>query len=173
MDAAPAVLSSPKAALEVADILRQYGEEYRQGCHPSREQRAVMRAIEQCRTAALGGHVDECDTCGTLRISYNSCRNRHCPKPVLSPSASLRINSVEGCGALSTGWDKRCDGMTNRLRSTPSVSSVPLPGRPRCASRPRACRRFCQGSIRAAYNRRRRSSACPIPPACSASRTCR
>ena len=40
----------------------------------------VMRAIEVCRTAELGGHVDECDTCGSIRISYNSCRNRHCPK---------------------------------------------------------------------------------------------
>jgi len=39
-----------------------------------------MRAIEMCRTAALGGHVDECDSCGARKISYNSCRNRHCPK---------------------------------------------------------------------------------------------
>jgi hypothetical protein len=39
-----------------------------------------MHAIEVCRTAALGGHVDQCDSCGHLRISYNSCRNRHCPK---------------------------------------------------------------------------------------------
>jgi predicted Zn-ribbon and HTH transcriptional regulator len=40
----------------------------------------TMRAVEICRTAELGGHVDECDNCGYLRISYNSCRNRHCPK---------------------------------------------------------------------------------------------
>ncbi|HID30733.1 MAG TPA: IS91 family transposase, partial [Desulfobacterales bacterium] len=46
---------------------------------PLRQLRA-MRAIEICRTAALGGHVEECDQCGALRISYNSCRNRHCPK---------------------------------------------------------------------------------------------
>jgi len=39
-----------------------------------------MSAIEQCRTSALGGHADECDSCGHIRISYNSCRNRHCPK---------------------------------------------------------------------------------------------
>ena len=66
--------------LEVADIFRQQGPAFRL-THPlSPEQRQVMRAIEQCRTAALGGHVDQCDTCGHQRISYNSCRNRHCPK---------------------------------------------------------------------------------------------
>jgi hypothetical protein len=66
--------------LEVADIFRQQGPAFRL-THPlSPEQRRVMRAIEQCRTAALGGHVDQCDTCAHQRISYNSCRNRHCPK---------------------------------------------------------------------------------------------
>ncbi len=66
--------------VEVADIFRQHGSSFRL-THPlSPEQRRVMRAIEQCRTAALGGHVDECDTCAHQRISYNSCRNRHCPK---------------------------------------------------------------------------------------------
>lgn len=66
--------------VEVADIFRQHGSSFR-FTHPlSPEQRRVMRAIEQCRTAALGGHVDECDSCAHQRISYNSCRNRHCPK---------------------------------------------------------------------------------------------
>jgi len=65
---------------EVADVFRQYGQAYRRKHRLSAEQWEAMRAIEQCRTAALGGHVDECDTCGALRISYNSCRNRHCPK---------------------------------------------------------------------------------------------
>jgi hypothetical protein len=66
--------------LEVADIFRAYGEAYRQAHEmPVRHLRA-MRAVEICRTAELGGHVDECDHCGRLRISYNSCRNRHCPK---------------------------------------------------------------------------------------------
>jgi hypothetical protein len=67
--------------LEVADIFRQYGESYRSRFGPlSPEQARVMRAIELCRTAALGGHVDRCDHCGHEIISYNSCRNRHCPK---------------------------------------------------------------------------------------------
>jgi len=65
---------------ELADVFRLYGDEYRQQYHVSHQQRLVMRDIVQCRTAALGGHVDECDSCGGLRISYNSCRNRHCPK---------------------------------------------------------------------------------------------
>src|SRR5499433_638645 len=67
---------------EVADVFRRYGEAYRQrhGASLSTAQRRVMTAIERCRTAALGGHVEQCDTCGHQRISYNSCRNRHCPK---------------------------------------------------------------------------------------------
>lgn len=65
---------------EVAHIFRLYGEEYRQKHRLSRSQLRAMRAIEICRTAALGGHVDECDECGVRTISYNSCRNRHCPK---------------------------------------------------------------------------------------------
>ncbi len=71
-----------RPALEVADIFRRHGAEYRQmhGANMSPEQRRVMRAIELCRTAALGGHKDQCDQCGHQRISYNSCRNRHCPK---------------------------------------------------------------------------------------------
>jgi hypothetical protein len=68
--------------LEVADVFRRYGDDYRRrhGANLSTAQRRVMTAIEGCRTAALGGHVDQCDQCGHLRISYDSCRNRHCPK---------------------------------------------------------------------------------------------
>ena len=72
--------SKRKPRLEVADILRLYGDEYRNIHRPSANQRAVMRHIESCRTAALGSHKDTCDTCGHIRISYNSCRDRHCPK---------------------------------------------------------------------------------------------
>ncbi len=73
-------MSRPK--LEVADIFRRYGEAWRaeNAAHLSREQRRVMTAIEICRTAALGGHVERCDDCSHMRIAYNSCRNRHCPK---------------------------------------------------------------------------------------------
>ena len=67
---------------EVADVFRRYGEDYRRqhGGSLSTAQRRVMTAIARCRTASLGGHVEQCDACGHQRISYNSCRNRHCPK---------------------------------------------------------------------------------------------
>jgi hypothetical protein len=65
---------------ELADVFRAHGPAYRHSHKmPLRHLRA-MRAIEICRTAVLGGHVDECTHCGALKISYNSCRNRHCPK---------------------------------------------------------------------------------------------
>jgi hypothetical protein len=67
-------------SLEVAYIFRLYGPEYRRAHGMPLRQLRAMRAIEICRTAELGGHVDECDHCGAVRISYNSCRNRHCPK---------------------------------------------------------------------------------------------
>src|SRR3954470_17165965 len=69
-------------ALEVADIFRRHGEAFRQARngHLGGVERRVMGAITACRTAALGGHVEQCDDCGTTRIAYNSCRNRHCPK---------------------------------------------------------------------------------------------
>ncbi len=66
--------------LEVADIFRQYGPDYRNTQPVPINRIRVMRAIETCRTADQGGHVDECGHCGTKLISYNSCRNRHCPK---------------------------------------------------------------------------------------------
>jgi hypothetical protein len=68
--------------LELADIFRQYGPAYRQKYAarllPSHYQ--AMRAIERCRTQALGGQVFACPNCGEVRYSYHSCRNRHCPK---------------------------------------------------------------------------------------------
>jgi hypothetical protein len=66
--------------LEVADIFLAHGEEYRRQHPLTRDQGDAMRAIEACRTAVLGGHVDVCQQCGFARPAYNSCRNRHCPK---------------------------------------------------------------------------------------------
>jgi Transposase zinc-binding domain len=66
--------------LEVADIFRQYGDDFRERCPLLPEQRRVMRAIEVCRTSVLGGHLEQCDSCAYQRVAYNSCRNRHCPK---------------------------------------------------------------------------------------------
>jgi hypothetical protein len=71
-----------RASIEVADIFRSAGPAYRaaHSGHLSLHQLKVMSAIEHCRTAALGGHVEACEDCGHRRIAYNSCRNRHCPK---------------------------------------------------------------------------------------------
>jgi hypothetical protein len=73
-------VSRPK--LEVADIFRDHGAAWRSANagHVSLEQMRVMSAIERCRTAALGGHVERCENCSHTVIAYNSCRNRHCPK---------------------------------------------------------------------------------------------
>ena len=71
----------PRPALEVAQIFRHHGPDYREDHRLTPEQYKAMRDIERCRTARLGGHVDFCSHgCGYSFISYNSCRNRHCPK---------------------------------------------------------------------------------------------
>jgi hypothetical protein len=71
-----------RTSIEVADIFRAAGPNYRKAHtgHLSLSQLKVMSAVEHCRTAALGGHVEACEDCGVWRIAYNSCRNRHCPK---------------------------------------------------------------------------------------------
>jgi hypothetical protein len=73
-------MSRPR--LEVADVIERHGEAFlrKYGLCSSREQRRVLRAIRLCRTAALGGHVEQCNRCAHRVVSYNSCRNRHCPK---------------------------------------------------------------------------------------------
>jgi len=72
----------PRPPWEVADVFRLYGAAYRDRYGPamSAQQHRVMRAIETCRTAALGGHLEVCDGCGEPRPVYNSCCNRHSPK---------------------------------------------------------------------------------------------
>jgi hypothetical protein len=67
-------------SLELQDIFQQFGHAYWNNHPLPLNQLKTMKAIESCRTAGQGGHVDECDSCGHKRISYNSCRNRHCPK---------------------------------------------------------------------------------------------
>jgi hypothetical protein len=67
-------------ALEVADVFRSLGPTWRQSANLSLGQLKAMSAIEQCRSAALGGHVLRCEGCAQIEVAYNSCRNRHCPK---------------------------------------------------------------------------------------------
>jgi len=66
--------------IEVQDIFERYGKEYIDIYKPPLHVQKVIQAITDCRTAKLGGHVDKCDGCGYIHVSYNSCRNRHCPK---------------------------------------------------------------------------------------------
>jgi hypothetical protein len=78
-----------RPALEVADVVRAHGQDFRQAhaASLSTAQKRVLRAIESCRTAALGGHLERCDQCGHKRNAYNSCANRHCPKCQSLPRA--------------------------------------------------------------------------------------
>ena len=71
-----------RPALEVADIVRAHGDEFRRAhaTSLSPRQKRALRNIELCRTAALGGHLERCDQCGHERNAYNSCADRHCPK---------------------------------------------------------------------------------------------
>ena len=69
-----------KPRYELAHIFQEYGDQYRQTHSLPLSHLRVMRAIERCRTAQLGGHLDECDSCGHQHPAYNSCRDRHCPK---------------------------------------------------------------------------------------------
>lgn len=66
--------------LEVADVFREHADEYLAKYGATAAQRQVLRAVQNCRTAVLGGHVEACDRCGHQQVAYNSCRNRHCPK---------------------------------------------------------------------------------------------
>ena len=77
---------------EVADVIHEFLPSFNQQRLPVHHRR-TLKALQQCRTAALGGHIDACDHCDYLRISYNSCRNRHCPKHVLSVA--------EGCQGIN------------------------------------------------------------------------
>ena len=69
-----------RPACEVAQVIRQTWAQVEQSTQLNNWQKRTLRLIRDCRTAALGGHLDQCPACSHLRISYNSCRNRHCPK---------------------------------------------------------------------------------------------
>ena len=69
-----------KPAFELAEIIRRFRNSFIDQHNPNSYTLRAFNAIENCRTASMGGHVDKCNSCGHIRISYNSCRNRHCPK---------------------------------------------------------------------------------------------
>jgi predicted Zn-ribbon and HTH transcriptional regulator len=72
--------AAARGGVELADIFRAHGESYRRDQPLPVSHLKVMQAVERCRTAVLGGHLEQCDSCGYERPAYNSCRNRHCPK---------------------------------------------------------------------------------------------
>jgi hypothetical protein len=74
------ILALKKRALEIAHILQKRIEDYKRQYRLGPEHAKILSDLLNCRTAKLGGRVDRCDTCGSLRITYHSCRNRHCPK---------------------------------------------------------------------------------------------
>jgi Transposase zinc-binding domain len=86
-----------RPALEVADVFRDHGAAWRHANrgHVSLLQLKVMSAIENCRTAALGGHVARCEDCAHTTIAYNSCRNRHCPKCQGAAAQKKIIGSIQ------------------------------------------------------------------------------
>jgi hypothetical protein len=65
---------------EITDVISQFENEFYAQCNPNEFQRKILRSLAHCRTSQLGYHKEQCDNCGEVRISYNSCRNRHCPK---------------------------------------------------------------------------------------------
>lgn len=73
-------LVPPTTGVEVADILKEYGSEYRKKYKTPERQTKIMNLITSCRTSALGVHIEKCEKCGYEKPAYNSCRNRHCPK---------------------------------------------------------------------------------------------
>jgi hypothetical protein len=90
-----------KEQVELADIFRLYADDYRRSHAVSYEQLKVMHHIQICRTAELGGHVEQCDRCAFEQIAYNSCRDRHCPKcQTLTKEQWLNDRKAEllGCG---------------------------------------------------------------------------
>ena len=93
----------PRAALEVADIFRQHGPAYRAAQSLPLAQLRVMRAVEVCRTAVLGGHIEKCGHCDHTRQAYNSCRNRHCPKcQTLARARWLESRTARSCCRSNT-----------------------------------------------------------------------
>ena len=181
-------MSRPK--LEVADVFRRHGAAWRAAnkAHLSLAQRRVMTAIEVCRTAALGGHVERCEDCAHTRIAYNSCRNRHCPK-CQWPAAQAWMAAREAellpvpyfhvvftlpaaLGAIAYQNKAKLYGLlfTAAARRSPPLPAIPSTLAPTSAS-PLCCTlgartsstiRMCIASCRVADYRRTASAGSPV-----------
>jgi hypothetical protein len=94
--------AAARGGVELADIFRSYGESYRRNHPLPVSHLKVIAAVERCRTAALGGHLEQCDRCGFERPAYNSCRNRHCPK--CQSLAKLKWRDKQKAELLPVGY---------------------------------------------------------------------
>ena len=130
--------------LEMADIVRYAGQAFveRSRRWINGQHQKVLLAITRCRTAALGGHRDRCSDCGHTAISYNSCRNRHCPdaRPTRACAGSSSANTSCCPPAMSTPCSRcRVNSLRSRCRTSASSTACcfkPVPQR--CLSRPRS-----------------------------------
>ena len=156
-----------KPKCELGHIFQQYGEEYRRTHSLPLSHRKVMRAIERCRTAQLGGHLDQCETCGYQHPAYNSCRDRHCPKcqslakaqwvEKAEPAKLLKAPPSKGLGFPSPSSKAailRKSGIASKAANGPSLRpcknpeemthpTVPKPNRHRCSRHFRGPGRDC------------------------------
>ena len=124
MGAGSAQPATTKRGVELADIFRAYGESYRRNHPLPAFYLKVMRAVERCRTAALGGHLEQCNTCGYERPAYNSCRNRHCPK--CQSLAKVKWLDKQKSELLPTGYFHLVFTLPHELNPLILVNKKPL-----------------------------------------------
>lgn len=99
-----------RPSFEVAQVIGRFGARFVEECAPNTYTMRTLDALSKCRTSALGGHRDVCDSCGVERFSYNSCRNRHCPKCQATRQAIWaedRVRDALDVGFSST-WSSPC-----------------------------------------------------------------
>jgi len=116
--------ATTKRGVELADIFRAYGESYRRDHPLPAFYLKVMQAVERCRTAALGGHLEQCNTCGYERPAYNSCRNRHCPK--CQSLAKVKWLDKQKSELLPTGYFHLVFTLPHELNPLILVNKKPL-----------------------------------------------
>jgi hypothetical protein len=116
--------AAARGGVELADIFRSYGESYRRNHPLPVSHLKVMQAVERCRTAALGGHLEQCDRCGFERPAYNSCRNRHCPK--CQSLAKVKWLDKQKSELLPTGYFHLVFTLPHELNPLILVNKKPL-----------------------------------------------
>jgi hypothetical protein len=116
--------AATRGGVELADIFRAYGESYRRNHPLPVSHLKVMQAVERCRTAALGGHLEQCERCGFERPAYNSCRNRHCPK--CQSLAKVKWLDKQKSELLPTGYFHLVFTLPHELNPLILVNKKPL-----------------------------------------------